>query len=520
MTRVTPNSRALARIFIIIAALMAASALLGVDLGTSSVKGVAFDLTGRALASREVRSGYTIPRPGWAEADADAWWRAVCGILRELTQTVGTRRVAAVGITGQAPTLLLVDRDGEPVGNAILWLDVRSEAEVAPMAARVGAESERASGNRLHPYYLGPKLAWVRQHAAERLDQASALLQSHSYPVMRLTGARVTDFSSASLCAPLYDARRRAWSPEVLARLDIPADLLPELRPAHDVAGTVTPAAAAETGLGAGTPVVVGGADFAASALAAGVTEPGEAALMLGTAGNLILPFTHAEFDTRFINSHHAGCDRYLALGSTLCGAVQEWFRAVAAPGVPHDILDGEAASVPIGSDGVQLLPYLQGERSPVWDAGARGAFVGLSLAHGRGHLYRAVLEAVAVSFRHCAEVGGERGLAFHEVVAVNGGARSRLWRQILADALGVDLLYLPDHPGAPAGAAILAGIGTGVLSGVDAAKRWRPPVMRHVPDEAAGAVYRRLLSARKELYAALRVHERIASPDATRSDV
>jgi len=505
MTRVTPNSRAAARIFIIIAALMAASALLGVDLGTSSVKGVAFDLNGLALASREVPCGYTIPRPGWAEADPRAWWDAVCVILRELTQAVGARRVTAVGVTGQAPTLLLLDRSGEPIHRAILWLDVRSEAEVAAVAAGVGPAGERASGNRLHPYYLGPKVAWVRRHAPERFDQAVVLLQSHSYPVMRLTGARCTDFSSASLCAPFYDAEGRAWSRDVLTRLDIRVDLLPALRPAHDIAGGVTAAAARETGLREGTPVVVGGADFAASALAAGVTELGEAALMLGTAGNLILPFTRADFDTRFINSHHVGCDRYLALGSTLSGAVQEWFRTVAAPGVAHEVLDGEAVSVPIGADGVQLLPYLQGERSPVWDAGARGAFVGLSLAHGRGHLYRAVLEGVAVSFRHCAEIARERGLVFHEVVAVNGGARSSLWRQILADALGVDLLYVPDHPGAPAGAAILAGIGTGALPGVETAKRWRPPMLRHRPDDGAGDVYDRLLTARKQLYPALR---------------
>jgi xylulokinase len=504
VARAARNSRARPRIFIIIAALMAASVLLGVDLGTSSVKGVAFDPTGRALAAHAVPCAYASPRPGWAEAPPEAWWEAVRAILAELVRAVGARRVEAVGITGQAPTLLGLDADGRPVHPAILWLDVRSEAEVAEVAERVGTRAERASGNRLHPYYLGPKVLWLRRHHPARFARAATLLQSHSYPVLRLTGARVTDYSSASLCAPLYDAARRTWSREVLARLEVAVDLLPELRPAHEVAGSVTETAARETGLRAGTPVVVGGADFAASALAAGVTEPGEAALMLGTAGNLVLPFTRGEFDPRFINSHHVGCDRYLALGSTLCGAVLEWFRAVAAPETAPDALDREAAAVPVGADGVQLLPYLQGERTPVWDAGARGAFVGLSLAHRRGHLYRAVLEAVAVSFRHCAEIAREHGLAFGEVVAVNGGARSAVWRQILCDALGVDLLYAPEHPGAPAGAAILAGIGAGLLPGVEAAKRWRPQVRRHAPDARAGAVYAGLLSERKRLYPAL----------------
>jgi xylulokinase len=483
---------------------MAVSVLLGVDLGTSSVKGAAFDLAGRAQAALDVPCGYASPHPGWAEASAGAWWDAVRAILVGLTQRVGTDRVRAVGITGQAPTLLAIDAAGSPVHPAVLWLDVRSEAEVGDVASRAGDEAQRASGNRLHAYYLGPKLMWLQRHEPERFARAVTVLQSHSYPVMRLTGARVTDYSSASLCAPLYDAGRRAWSREVLARLGISRDLLPELRPAHAIAGRVTADAAAETGLRPGTPVVVGGADFAASALAAGVTEPGEAALMLGTAGNLILPFVEGRFDSRFINSHHVGCDRFLALGSTLCGAVQEWFRAVACPGVAHEVLDEEAAAVPAGADGVQLLPYLQGERTPVWDAAARGAFTGLSLAHRRGHLYRAVLEAVAVSFRHCAEIAREGGLGFREVVAVNGGARSALWRQILCDALGVDLLYIPDHPGAPAGAAILAGIGTGFLPGVEAAKAWRMRVVRHSPDRSADPVYARLLGERKRFYPAL----------------
>lgn len=484
---------------------MPSRVLLGIDLGTHSAKGAALDLEGRCVAASEIAYTHATPRAGWAEADADAWWAAARTILRSLTGAVGADAVEAVGITGQAPTLLLVDVDGRPVRPAILWLDVRSEAEAADLAARLGPEAERVGGNRLHAYYLGPKLVWVQRHEPDVLARAATVLQSHCYPVMRLTGARVTDYSSASLCAPFYDAAARAWAPALLASAGIAPRLMPELRPAHHVAGGVTPGAARESGLREGTPVVVGGADFAASALAAGVTEPGEAALMLGTAGNLILPFAAGAFDTRFINSHHVGSDRFLALGSTLCGAVQEWFRGVAAAGVAHDVLDGEAASVPAGAEGVVLLPYLQGERTPVWDAGARGAFVGLSLAHRRGHLYRAVLEAVAVSFRHAAEIARERGLVLREVVAVNGGARSALWRQILCDALGVELLHVPDHAGAPAGAAILAGVGVGMLPGVHVARSWRRPAGRHRPEAMAGAVYAELLARRLALYPALR---------------
>src|SRR6266851_3531788 len=419
---------------------MSTSVLVGVDIGTSSAKGAAYDPDGRALGTVEIAYRHETPRRGWAEADATAWWRATCRILRSLADTVRPAQIDGVAVTGQAPTLLAVDASGRPVRPAILWLDVRSESVAEEIAARVGPEGERVSGNRVHAYFLGPKLAW-----------------------------------------------------------------LPEIKPSHAIAGRVTAAAARETGLREGTPVAVGGADFAASTLAAGVTEPGEACLMLGTAGNLIMPLAAPDFDSRLINSHHVGCDRYLALGGTLSGALQEWFRSIAAPGAPFETLDAEAAAVPAGADGLRLLPYLQGERTPVWDAGACGAFVGLSLVHGRGHLYRAVLEGVAVSFRHCAEIAAEKGLALREVIAVNGGARSAVWRQILCDALGVPLLYVPDGAGAPTGGALLAGMAVGLVDGVATARRWRSALVRHAPDSGRTATYAALLAARRALYPAIR---------------
>jgi len=478
--------------------------LLGVDVGTSSAKGVAVDRAGTCLASEEIAYAYRVPAPGRAEADPDEWWRATREILSRLVARVGAAPVEAVGITGQAPTLVPVDADGRPLGPAILWLDVRAEAEAHALAAALGPDAEAVGGNRVHPYYLGPKLAWLRVHAPEPFAAAACFLQSHSYPLLRLTGTRATDFASAALCAPLYDASARSWWPRAVAHLGMDGRL-PAVRPAHAVAGGVLAAAARETGLREGTPVVVGGADFAASALAAGVTEPGEAALMLGTSGNLMLPLSRPDFDLRLINAHHVGCDRFLTLGATLAGAVQQWFRATWSGTTPLDVLEREAAAAPAGADGVRLMPYLQGERTPLWDAGARGALTGLSLAHGRGHLYRAVLEGVALSFRHCLEVVHERGVALREVVAVNGGARSPLWRQILCDALGAPLRYLPDAPGAPAGAALLAGLGTGLVPGVEVAKAWRGRAVEHAPDPARTELYTEMLAERLALYPSLR---------------
>ena len=479
-------------------------AVLGLDLGASSATGAAFDLSGRCLAAEESAYRHAAPHAGWAEADAEAWWRATGDVLRRIAAAVGRDNVEAVAVTGPAPTLLAVDAQGQPLRPAILSVDARSVGEVAPMAARL-PEAERIGGNRLHAQSLGPKLAWLQRHEPEAYGAAAAVLQSHSYPVLRLTGRAVTDHSSAALCAPLYDVRRRRWSEDACDRLAVAPSLLPEIAAAHAMAGRITASAARDTGLHEGTPVVVGGADLAASTLAAGVTEPGEACLTIDARGTLVMPFTDGAFDTRLINGHHVGCDRYLAVGATLAGAVLDWFRDAMAPGVSLDALDAEAGAVPAGAGGVTLVPYLSGERTPIWDPSARGAFLGLSLAHGRGHLYRAVLEGVAVSFRHCLEVAREHGLALREVIAVGGGARSALWRQILCDALGAPLLYVPDNAGAPAGAAMLAALGTGGLPDVHAAKAWRGHMLEHRPDPAGTEIYAGLLAERVRRYPALR---------------
>ena len=205
-------------------------ALVGLDLGASSAKGAAFDLSGRCLAAEESAYRHAAPQAGWAEADAESWWRATGDVLRRIAAAVGRDNVEAVAVTGPAPTLLAVDAHGQPLRPAILSVDVRSAGEVAPMAARL-PEAERIGGNRLHAHSLGPKLAWLQRHEPEVYGAAAAVLQSHSYPVLRLTGRAVTDHSSAALCAPLYDVRRRRWSEDACARLGIAPSLLPESRP-------------------------------------------------------------------------------------------------------------------------------------------------------------------------------------------------------------------------------------------------------------------------------------------------
>jgi xylulokinase len=482
--------------------------LLGIDLGTTGVRAGVFDERGSLLAEASEACPYATPAAGRAEAEAEDWWTAVRGVCARLAAQESLERVDAVAVTGQAPTAVLVDAAGQALRPAILWLDVRAEAEARALEATLGpGRAEALGGNRMHAYYLGPKLAWLRAHEPETLGRAVHVLQSHAFIAMRLTGEAACDPSTAMLCSPLFDARAGRWSDEGTRAVGIPANVLPRIVRAHDVLGTVTRQGSAATGLREGTPVVGGGGDFAASALGAGVVDEGHACLMLGTAGNLLMPMVEPRFDSRLINSHHVGCDRWLGLGGTLCGATLEWFRRAFAPGVPWETLEAEAQAVE-PADGLIVLPYLQGERTPVWDEGARGCFFGLDLAQGRGHLYRAVLEGIALGFRHCMAVAEEHGVRFAEVVAANGAGRSALLRQTLADALGVPVTWSSQGGGTLAGAAILAGLGVGVVesAGAASAGAWRPrATVRHEPDPRAHARLRRVFARRLALYDAVR---------------
>jgi xylulokinase len=497
---------------------MARATLIGVDIGTTGVRAAVFDERGRVVSQAHETCPYVAPAPGRAEADAEDWWRAVRVAIARVAEQTSLAHADAIGVTGQAPTAVPVDEEGRPLRRAILWLDVRSDAEARAIDSALGpGRAEAIGGNRMHAYYLGPKLAWLRAHEPEALDRAALVLQSHAFIVLRLTGEVACDPSTAMLCAPLFDAQSRTWSEAGARACGIKSRLLPRIAPAHEVVGAVTREAAAATGLREGTAVVAGGGDFAASALGAGVIEEGEACLMLGTAGNLLMPMARPRFDPRLVNSHHVGCERWLALGGTLCGAALEWFRGVCAPGVAWEALEAEAASVDANAIGKLLvLPYFQGERTPIWDENVRGAFVGIDLTHGRGHLYRALLEGVALGFRHCLAIAEEHGATFSEVVAANGAGRSALLRQILADALGVPLTWRDGTGGGTvAGAALLAGIGAGVLAGPEVARAWqawRGPSVRHEPEPRAHARLCDVFSRRLALYSVVR-KESVAGP-------
>ena len=477
--------------------------VLGIDIGTTGVRAAVFEPTGEMLADASLACPHDAPRPGWAEARPDAWWRATQTVLRELATQTELDAIACVAVAGQAPTAVLLDAAHEPIRPAILWLDTRA--------------SEDAAALKVHAYYLGPKLRWLARNEPDTLAHAKCILQSHAFIAQRLTGEIATDPSTAALCLPLFDLAKRRWDPSACASVGVASSQLPPIRRAHDVLGAITRSAANATGLRMGTPVVVGGGDFAAATLGAGVVSEGEACLMLGTAGNLLVPRKSPGTDPRLINAHHVGADCWLSLGGTLSGGAMEWLRhALARRSSGEDTglrgalasfeaLESEASSVDAGSDGLLCLPYFQGERTPVWDTDARGVFLGLGLHHGRGHLWRALLEGIALGFVDCQEILESSGVRLRGVVAANGGGKSALFRQILCDALGVPLSYTPQGGGTVAGAAILAALGAGLLADASEARTWRGSTLRHEPNPIAHARYRELLGLRREVYSSVK---------------
>ncbi|GAB2581197.1 FGGY-family carbohydrate kinase [Streptomyces capparidis] len=478
---------------------------LGADIGTSSSKGVLVRPDG-TLVARAVREHRTsTPHPGWFEHDAQAvWWDDFTALCAELLALApGGERPAAVGVSGIGPCLLPTDAGGAPLRPAILYgVDTRAGRQVAEQTARYGERAvlERC-GSVLTSQAVGPKLAWLRQREPDVYARTRRWFMAGSHLVHRLTGAYVLDHHSASQCAPLYDLRRGAWIEEWCEEI-APGLEWPRLVWPSDVAGTVTPAAAAATGLPAGIPVVAGTVDAWAEATGVGVTAPGDLMLMYGTTMFLVNVVAEPMPTPGLWSTAGAFPGTYcLAAGMATSGAVTAWLRDLT--GASFDTLVGEASALPPGAEGLLMLPYFAGERTPLFDPDARGLVLGLTLRHGRGHLYRAALEGTAFGVRHNLEAMADAGAGSRRLVAVGGGARS-LWTRVVSDVTGRPQ-DLPRHTvGAAYGDAFLAAVGTGAADPRDIAD-WNPVETTVTPDPSHAGVYDELYRLYRELYPATR---------------
>ena len=452
---------------------------LGLDVGTSGVKAILVAASGDVVASATSPLTMQTPHPGWAEQDPEAWWQATLASIDAVRGKRKDARIAAIGISGQMHSSVFLDRSGAVIRPALLWCDGRTTAECAEITTRVGGEErlrDLASNPALEGFTL-PKVLWLRKHEPDAFARLATVLLPKDYIRYRLTGELATEPSDASATL-MYDTAHLRWSEEIMRAVDLPMSLLPNVGPSAGVLGRVTAEVAARTGIDAGVPVVGGGADNACGAAGVGVIAPGEVVTSWGTSGTVLAPTARPLVDPR-LRAHtfcHVLPDVWYLMGVVLtAGGAFSWYqeqlaRELAGVSDAAARLDAEAASVPRGAEGVTFLPYLQGERTPHRDAAARGAILGLSLAHTRAHLTRAVLEGITFALRDSVTILQGLGLAPSHLLLTGGGAKSKLLRQLQAEIFGLPVTTVNREEGPAYGAALLAAVGAGAFPDLRAA--------------------------------------------------
>jgi xylulokinase len=484
---------------------------IGIDTSTTATKALLMDETGDVVAVASSKYSHEIPYPLWSEQDPGLWWRATVKSVRQVMVDSGIEgsQIQGIGLTGQMHGLVLLDDHGEVLRPAILWNDQRSGAQCDEIRIRLGRERLiQITGNDALTGFAAPKILWVQQNEPVVWERTRHILLPKDYVRYKLTRKFATDRAGGAGTL-LFDLKKRTWSPEVLKALETPQEYLPPTFEGPQVTALLSPEAAEETGLEAGTPVVGGGGDQAAAAVGTGAVEEGIVSLSLGTSGVVFATSEQPtiEPEARLHAFCHAVPEKWHLMGVMLsAGGSLRWHRDTFAPGVDFEGLVDSARDIPAGSDGLLFLPYLTGERTPHPDPLARGAFIGLTLRHALPHMTRAVLEGVSFGLRDSFELMKDAGLAeISQVRVTGGGAKSALWRQILANVLGAELVTVNSEEGAAYGAALLAAIGGGRFSDVATACHETIKITgRTAPSESAEA-YEALYPLYRGLYPALK---------------
>lgn len=491
--------------------------LLGLDIGTTSTIGILIALPDRVLglASRPVT--LSSPHAGWAEEDPRQWWENVREITRELIATAGIAAadIAGIGVTGMLPAVVLLDADGEILRPSIQQSDGRCGEEVAELrAANDEAAFIAKAGNGINQQLVAAKLLWIRRHEPEVFARIATVYGSYDHINHLLTGERAIEQNWA-LEAGFVDVHRGVLDDDLIALTGLPRAAVPRRSVSHEILGRVTAAAAEATGLAVGTPVVGGAADMIASALGAGIVAPGDVLLKFGGAVDILTATDRIAPDPRLYLDHHLVPGLFMPNGCmSTGGSVLNWFvrtfaggeaEAARAEGVSlHRRLDELAAARPAGSDGLIVLPYLLGEKTPIHDPAARGVIEGLTLSHDLGHLWRAFLEAYAYAIRHHVEVLADMGHPVERFTASDGGSASRVWMQIVADVLRRPVSLLGGHPGSCLGAAWTAAIGIGLTDDWSAVTAFVERIGEIAPDPTHAEVYQHGYRRYREIYARL----------------
>jgi xylulokinase len=485
--------------------------LLGIDIGTTATKAILVDPEGSVEAEASSPARLLSPYPGWAEESTEEWWQNVRALVPRLLRDANASQdtIAAVGVSGMVPTLICLDEEGVPLRPSIQQNDARASREIEKLRQTLADKNvlER-TGSDITQQSIGPKVLWLHRHEPDVMENTAAVCGSYDFIVRRMVGGGRSTEANWALESGLYDLVDERWAEDICAACNIDLSWLGEVRQPSEVVGEV---ANPDSGLALGTPVVAGSADHVASAFSAGLVEDGDLLVKLGGAGDILFASADPVVDKRLFLDYHLMPGKYLPNGCMAAsGSVIRWFQEELAGNASLEELDREAEEAGVGAGGIVALPYFLGEKTPINDPQARGMFVGLHLGHRRGHLYRAILESIAFGFAHHVEVLRELGLEPRRVRVTNGGSRSRVWKQIVADVLGLPLEPIYQHPGSSLGAAFAAGMGIGVFEKWDEIERFVRVEERIEPDEENNLRYRELYQVYRSLYPALEEQQHV----------
>lgn len=474
--------------------------LLGIDIGTSACKIAVFNKQGEVLSTATGDYAVYYPKQGWAEQNPEEWWVAVCSAIKEALEksSIDPKQIAGVGIDGQSWSAIAVDEEGNVLTNTPIWMDTRAQDICEELNEKIGADTIfDLAGNSLQPSYTTAKIIWYQKNMPEVYEKIDKILQSNSYIAYKLTGNMTQDVSQG-YGFHCFDMHTGTWDDEMCEKLGIPRSFLPEIYACHEVVGTVTEKAAKECGLAIETPVVAGGLDAACGTLGTGVIHNGETQEQGGQAGGMSICTDTYTADPRLILSYHVVPNCWLLQGGTTGGGgVMRWLEREFADYEREEgkrvgksslqLFNEEAEVISPGSDGVVFLPYMSGERSPIWDPNAKGIFYGLDFSKTKGHFIRAAMEGVALSLKHNLEIAEEAGAKVEVLRAMGGSANSLLWTQIKSDVTGKPIVVPSSDTATTLGAVILAGVGIGMYKDFEEAveltvenKRFHEPNQEH----------------------------------------
>lgn len=496
--------------------------LVGCDVGTTSTKAVVIDEEGNILGTHTIGYKLVTVRPGWAEQDPEDYWNAAADTIRISIKEAGIDpgEIRGVGISALAPACILVDKDLNPLQMGHIWMDRRGTKETEWVKEHIGEERVRKlSGNPIDPYYAAIKMMWEKNNRPELYRQTYKLQTAADYPVMKLTGRAVTDYSNASLIGIGYDIINKRWDEKTMEEIGLDIDKLPDSYACDEIIGEVTREAAERTGLAPGTPVIAGTTDATAAWVAGGAIEDGDMSLAMGTAGCMGFVHNEPRFTPNMITIPHTVKSKTTyttCVAICACASVLRYFkdtfgaeeiREAEEKGIDvYTLLSEKASKTPVGADGLITLPYFMGERTPIWDPLARANIFGMSLSHTKEHLLRSFMEGAVFALRHNYELVKASGCKMTPpLVLCEGGAKSPFWRQMVSDIIGVPTSYMKEAKGAPFGDAISAGVGVGVFKDYQVAKDWAQVGANHTPNMENKAIYDKMFPLYLKMYEQLK---------------